>query len=1465
MPEPIEESLGFDISNALQGIAQIDERLQEVTQRFQVGLADALSTLTGVSVDLAQSVDTSGLTAAVEGAINEAGLGTPVPLEGDTSGIVAAIDDAATTSVPPVPLDGDATGITSAIDEATAVNPIVEVGADVGAAEDAIQGLGGDSVNVDVSVDTANAVDSLDQLGTAAKSAGGEAGLGGLSTVAETVAGAVNLAKGETEGLTGAVGGLSAGAGAAVGAGTAFVAFVASAAHEAANAEVAQKRFNATFGDFAEQVQNVNVNGLTKTFEEIGRISGTSSNSLQDSATKIGQLGQSSGASAPRIAEVVDKITALGATLSVENPRLGDAAQVTTGLTNAFARGGRTLAAYNITLTSHQILQRAMADNVGKSAAELTIFDKAAAGAELTLEKTGNTLGDRFTKGAQSATVQFRAFRTQIEESLSKIGGPLLEPIIASLKAVVPIAITTGEVIGGVARIVLPFAAAIAPAFGLVAAPLHAVGVGLNFVADGVSNIPVPVLAGIAVGITAIGVASGAADGLIVALSGALDFLTGPIGIALAGFAILGGIVGQFAAQEDTAKKSADDLNTALFANVGSVSDFSAAVSNLNANFDKYLTTQGGLEKTAPAVSAAMAKAGVTAGELRNGLTGTAQAYKAVQDRLVGAAPDLRAFGVTQDDLTGSTGRYNRILGAIPAGQRAAADAFRQTTLQLKDLSKGFEEDTEKQLKFLAANGAISTDELNDLLNKLHGGLITVGEALQTAQHDADLFAESQARAALATARSTGELARTIAAFNPAKDSVVEYTASLVKMGISQADADQLAKDQAKSLSDQTDKTVLASAAAQDLTLQFVNGQIGAGQLEGGLFSLGATLSASTAQVSQLTSEISAFSSAVVGALPTAGQAVDAFSQGVQTAFTDVANAGKTSAAGVESAFKALGSAQAAQSTASEAAQRRVDAATAGLARAQAQGDKTTGSAAQNARAALEAAQARLTVLETAGTASVSTIANATATVTKAQEKLNQVLAGGGAAGSSSVASARRTLEAANADLVRAQNTAGDAVAKAQADLVAAQGKGAQAVADAQKALEKAVDPQAFIDKLIAQTKATSDFLVNLRKLTAEGFGALAGELARKGPVVGAALAQALVNDHTKAQAGESAVENLRAAGDAAEAWSKSPQVATQGGAIGHNIANSVNAGIRAGYDLKHPTQTALDTAKVLVAAAEPGLTGVALGVARASVVAFDAEFGRFPTIAEIQSGKAAKALERADLSGPGAKAGKTGADGFGIGVDGLAGKTSDAIKNSQSTWNSQVTIDTAAVARIGGVEVGSGFTNGISAGIRSPGSTAHIVAAASFVAGELVGATKAVLQQKSPSQVGIGIGANFTAAIAQGLEQLSPLQAATVRIGQALTPSLRPQLAAVRAEIVAALNPKLQPIRPVVQLDPAVAAATKASQVLVGVAGATQPAQATAGFPNRDPQHLVNVEHLSVQKETDPFHVATELAWRLG
>jgi hypothetical protein len=165
-------------------------------------------------------------------------------------------------------------------------------------------------------------------------------------------------------------------------------------AQSAIDAESAGQRFEMIAGTLGPELQTIDVGGLSGDIGDLALQLGSSDEAMLNATASFVTFGESTGATSDEIVSASNDINALALRAVALNPALGDAGAVAERMTNALARGGRATTAFGIGLTSAEINARAMADTGKQNAAELTQFEKAAAGAAIATERLGQSMGD---------------------------------------------------------------------------------------------------------------------------------------------------------------------------------------------------------------------------------------------------------------------------------------------------------------------------------------------------------------------------------------------------------------------------------------------------------------------------------------------------------------------------------------------------------------------------------------------------------------------------------------------------------------------------------------------------------------------------------------------------------------------------------------------------------------------------------------------------------------------------------------------------------------------------------------------------------------------------------------------------------------------------------------------------------------------------------------------------------------
>lgn len=317
-----------------------------------------------------------------------------------------------------VPVDADVSEVESALAGLEAEPIDIPVSAEVEEAEAEIAGIESEEVVVPVTADTEDAQAQVDGLAESTGQLGGAA--------AEAAGGLGDLAGAGTAGA-GAMSALGVGT---VGASAALGEMITSGIEAASAIE----RFELVTGDLAGELSSINVGGLSGDIGDLALQIGSSDEAMLHATSTFVTFAEGAGASSEQIVETSDNINALALRAAALNPALGDAGAVAERMTTAFGRGGRALVPFGISLTSAEINARAMADTGKTVATELTMFEKAAAGAAIATERLGSGLGDDFAEGAENSALKMERLKESVGE-LAETAGTQMLPAVDHLTA----------------------------------------------------------------------------------------------------------------------------------------------------------------------------------------------------------------------------------------------------------------------------------------------------------------------------------------------------------------------------------------------------------------------------------------------------------------------------------------------------------------------------------------------------------------------------------------------------------------------------------------------------------------------------------------------------------------------------------------------------------------------------------------------------------------------------------------------------------------------------------------------------------------------------------------------------------------------------------------------------------------------------------------------------------------------
>lgn len=473
--EGISSELTLDITSALRSIDDLE------------------TAITSITTDIPVTADTSLIADAITSAVDA--VDPTVPVEADAAPVTAAIDDAVAAADATVPVEADASDVTSEIDQAIQqADSTIQIEADTSGADAALGDLSS-------SADEATA--SVKSTGTASAETSKSIGL---------IEAAALGAEGSARGMSGALGELGA-SGKAAGLVLGSVAAVTAGLFEGAvKAAGAEQRLESTFGNLASSIQTINVGGLDEDLTHLAQSLGTTKADIDNTASTLQQFGINAGFTADEAEHTTEQFIALAARAVALNPSLGSVSDVADTMATRLARGGRFAQALGISLTSAEINARALADTGKTVATDLTIYEKAAAAADLATEKYGDTLKRVIEEGTANPVIQLRALRAEFQNALETIGQPLIAPVFEVLESALPVATHLAEGFAGAAQALLPILDAVLKVVGLIPSPV--ISAGLAFLAMN----------------TALGALSGVVEGMLVKLG-----LIPPAALAAAG------------------------------------------------------------------------------------------------------------------------------------------------------------------------------------------------------------------------------------------------------------------------------------------------------------------------------------------------------------------------------------------------------------------------------------------------------------------------------------------------------------------------------------------------------------------------------------------------------------------------------------------------------------------------------------------------------------------------------------------------------------------------------------------------------------------------------------------------------------------------------------------------------------------------------------------------------------------
>lgn len=1169
----IQADLGLDTSEALDSIDSIGTALDQITAQFKVGLADAVGVLDGVSVE----VDASAVTTEIDSAV--AAADTSVDVEAAVTGtevITAEIDAAVAGADATVEIDADTTSATQAVTEL------------------------GDSA--------ANATPATDGLGES---------MGGLS---ESASGAGEAVTGMTAGL---LGGNAAIAGATAGV-AAYVAALGSFFETGVKSKGAIERLNVTLGEFAKNVEHIKVGDLNTSLGDLAEQTGSSGAGMRQAAASASQLQIAAGQSQETASLFSAQLLALSGRAVALNPNLGETGDVAAAMGKALARGGRFAASFGVSLTATEIKARAakdaqagLSDGVSQAALQM-------AGAEIAVEKYGNSLKGTLAEGAKSPELQLRALQKQVASTVAEVSRPLVSPMLDLLQAAVPMLQGFARVLGSSFQALVPaltpIFAAISKVVTVISGPLERafveIGPALTHLGEAVGTVIEALLPLEPVVSTVVELFASGLSTAINIVATVLETLAPLVPFVAAGFVLFQAAVAGAAFAVGGFSVAIAALGGPITVAVGALALLGAAIS-LFSDDEPVIDMTKSVEALGPVLDA-QATSAVAAANAGNDLTeSTKKASDAFAD-YINKSSGFAQLGVANELVDASIS-----MDKVKAATEGGADAL----AKFDQAAAG-----------AAASGAISVEEFINMEKAVRAEQVAFREASQAKLDDL-----------VATGQITAAQEKEILARNKGKIAVDAKTAADVKQDLAQIKALESAGVLTKAQADKAEADLKAAGSTTDYA----------------------------------------------AALDQAALAAD---------------------------------------------------------RTKAKQDFLKASQDQAQTAAAASAQTYVFLAETIASTPLTADTQIADFATKLGLLPDQV---------------KPVTDAVSAAIKGMADTFVQQLPKAS-----------DAFSEMQNNLDGSFDLQGFISKLQTQAFAIAAFPSTIKSLTAQGFNDLAAFIGEQGATASAGLIAALQKagpDGAKAlddalrlvrengavsaqQLTELATPLANALGISIEAAKQA--LGTQASAAGVQVGTDLGAGVGTGAvpateQSLGQVQTTLDGHQVPLSQ-----SGAALGQSTTDGYSGSLDFLN-PTDAAVEAARRGYGAGQSTVAGAAAKVGSGAKDSY---ADGLKlGDASNLALNAASTIIQQNSL-VKAVALSAGYQVGQSFTAGIKAGVLS--LAGEVATAAAKVVNDAEKAARKAADSNSPSLLFAALGEDIAAGVALGIsESTLPVSASTAMV----------------------------------------------------------------------------------------------------
>lgn len=233
-------------------------------------------------------------------------------------------------------------------------------------------------------------------------------------------------------------------------------------------------------------------------------------------------------------------------------------------------------------------------------------------------------------------------------------------------------------------------------------------------------------------------------------------------------------------------------------------------------------------------------------------------------------------------------------------------------------------------------------------------------------------------------------------------------------------------------------------------------------------------------------------------------------------------------------------------------------------------------------------------------------------------------------------------------------------------------------------------DPATFTKNVIKNALDVASFFSNIKRLVDEGFGLLAGELAKKGPEAAAGLAQGLASDPAKARIAQGALEASNTVTSKYKQFLEQhfPELTGTGGSAGEAIGRGIAKGILDILSKKFP-ELKLEGTSLGAAISD----GVADGIRGSRKKVGDAFLAVIDGAVQVVKG----ALHIKSPSRVTMRIGEQVGEGFAVGILSQSGRVSDALGALAAQSSASFSRQTSEAFRRSGTAAGSAFSRSIS------------------------------------------------------------------------------------------------------------------------------------------------------------------------